>query len=55
MTNKIGFDNDLYLKEQTAAILERVNMFDNKLYLEFRGSCFLTTMRQEFYPGSTPM
>ena len=38
---KIGFDNDRYLREQTAAILDRVKKFDNKLYLEFGGKlCF---------------
>ena len=31
---KIGFDNDLYLKMQSSHILERINQFDNKLYLE---------------------
>ncbi len=37
----IGFDNDKYLKEQTAAILDRVKKVDNKLYLEFGGKlCF---------------
>ncbi|MBL7131651.1 MAG: DUF1846 family protein, partial [Candidatus Omnitrophica bacterium] len=35
MTKKIGFDNEKYLKEQTRAILERVERFNNKLYLEF--------------------
>jgi uncharacterized protein (UPF0371 family) len=33
----IGFDNEKYLTEQTAAIIERVNRFDSKLYLEFGG------------------
>ena len=36
MSKAIGFDNDLYLREQTAAILERVRKYD-KLYLEFGG------------------
>lgn len=34
---KKGFDNEKYLKEQTSAILERVETFNNKLYLEFGG------------------
>ena len=29
MPPEIGFDNELYLKEQTAAILERIGQFDN--------------------------
>lgn len=38
---KSAFDNEKYLKEQTAAIVERVSKFDNKLYLEFGGKlCF---------------
>jgi len=37
MPSKIGFDNDKYLEEQSAAILERAQRFDNKLYLEFGG------------------
>jgi len=41
MLKKIGFDNEKYLKEQTAAILDRVKKLDNKLYLEFGGKlCF---------------
>ncbi len=41
MVKKIGFDNEKYLKGQTAAILDRVKSFDNKLYLEFGGKlCF---------------
>ena len=30
----VGFDNQKYLKEQTKAILERVEKFDNKLLFE---------------------
>ena len=37
MAARIGFDNEKYLQEQTAAILERANQFNNKLYLEFGG------------------
>jgi hypothetical protein len=36
-TDQIGFNNEKYLKEQTPAILERVNRFKDKLYLEFEG------------------
>lgn len=39
-----GFDNEKYLREQTAAILERVNRFNNKLYIEFGAKCSLTSM-----------
>ena len=34
---KIAFDNEKYLKIQKEKIEERINMFDNKLYLEFGG------------------
>ena len=34
-TGPIGFDNEKYLEEQTASILERVTRFNDKLYLEF--------------------
>ena len=37
---KVGFDNDKYLEMQSAKILERVSLFDNKLYLEFGGKLF---------------
>ena len=37
MNKTIGFDSEKYIKEQTKAILERVDRFDNKLYLEFGG------------------
>ena len=37
MPDKIGFDNEKYLQEQSEAILERVNQFNGRLYLEFGG------------------
>jgi len=33
MTETIAFDNEKYLKEQTASILDRVEKSGNKLYL----------------------
>ncbi|NLV46338.1 MAG: DUF1846 domain-containing protein [Candidatus Hydrogenedentes bacterium] len=36
-SNRIAFDVDKYLAEQTAEIMERIQRFDNKLYLEFGG------------------
>ncbi len=35
--NKIGFDNDRYLDEQSEYIIKRAESFQNKLYLEFEG------------------
>ena len=37
---KIGFDNEKYLKMQSKHILERINKFGDKLYLEFGGKLF---------------
>ena len=37
---KIGFDNEKYLSMQSEHIRERINQFDNKLYLEFGGKLF---------------
>jgi uncharacterized protein (UPF0371 family) len=51
---RIGFDNDKYLKEQTAAILERVAKFDNKLYLEFGGKILFDFHAARVLPGFDP-
>ena len=37
---KIGFDNDKYLKMQSEKIKERIAKFGGKLYLEFGGKLF---------------
>lgn len=49
-----GFDNEKYLREQTAAILERVNKFDNKLYLEFGGKLLYDYHAARVLPGFDP-
>lgn len=54
MVDRIGFDNDKYLKEQTAAILERVAKFDNKLYLEFGGKIIFDFHAARVLPGFDP-
>ncbi|MBM3706414.1 MAG: DUF1846 family protein, partial [Actinobacteria bacterium] len=51
---KKGFDNDKYLKEQTAAIIERVAKFDNKLYLEFGGKLCYDYHAARVLPGYEP-
>jgi len=53
-TNHIGFDSDKYLKEQTAAILERVNRFNDKLYLEFGGKILYDYHAARVLPGFDP-
>jgi len=52
-TGKNGFDNDKYLKEQTAAILERIDNF-NKLYLEFGGKLLFDYHASRVLPGFDP-
>jgi uncharacterized protein (UPF0371 family) len=54
MTQKIGFDNERYLKEQTAAILHRVEKFDNKLYIEFGGKLCFDYHAARVLPGYDP-
>lgn len=54
MTAKTGFDNDQYLKEQTEAILERVEKFRNKLYLEFGGKLLFDYHAMRVLPGFDP-
>ncbi|MBN1526641.1 MAG: DUF1846 family protein, partial [Candidatus Omnitrophica bacterium] len=53
-TAKAGFDNDKYLKEQTAAIIDRVAKFDNKLYLEFGGKLCFDYHAARVLPGYDP-
>ena len=54
MTGKVGFDNEKYLEEQTAEILERVGKFDNKLYLEFGGKLLFDYHAARVLPGYDP-
>ncbi|MFA5410431.1 MAG: DUF1846 domain-containing protein [Candidatus Omnitrophota bacterium] len=49
-----GFDNEKYLKEQTAAILDRVKRFGNKLYLEFGGKLLFDYHAARVLPGYDP-
>ncbi len=52
--NRVGFDNEKYLSEQTAAILERVGRFNNKLYLEFGGKLLFDFHAARVLPGFDP-
>jgi uncharacterized protein (UPF0371 family) len=54
MHKKIGFDNKKYLKEQTEKILERLKMFDNRLYLEFGGKLLFDFHAARVLPGFDP-
>ncbi len=50
----LGFDNEKYLKEQTAAIYERVRKYDNKLYIEFGGKLIYDYHAARVLPGYDP-
>ena len=54
MPETTGFDNEKYLKEQTAAILERVDQFNDKLYLEFGGKLLFDYHAARVLPGFDP-
>lgn len=51
---KIGFDNDKYLKMQSARIRERIASFGGKLYLEFGGKLFDDYHASRVLPGFLP-
>jgi len=53
-TKLIGFDNEKYLQEQTAAILERVSRFNDKLYLECGGKILYDFHAARVLPGFDP-
>ena len=54
MASRIGFDNERYLQEQTRCILERVQRFDNKRYLEFGGKLMYDYHAARVLPGYDP-
>ena len=51
---KIGFDNQKYLDMQSQHIRERIDQFDNKLYLEFGGKLFDDYHAARVLPGFEP-
>ena len=54
MKDRIGFDNERYLEEQTRAILERVEGIKHKLYLEFGGKLVYDFHASRVLPGFDP-
>ena len=52
--NRIGFDNDRYLKMQSEKIRERIRNFGGKLYLEFGGKLFDDHHASRVLPGFKP-
>ena len=51
---KTGFDNALYLQEQSEEILKRARSFGNKLYLEFGGKLAYDYHAARILPGFDP-
>ncbi|MGC9323514.1 MAG: DUF1846 domain-containing protein [Desulfomonilia bacterium] len=54
MAGRIGFDNEGYIRQQTRSILERVERFNNKLYLEFGGKLLYDYHAARVLPGYDP-
>jgi uncharacterized protein (UPF0371 family) len=54
MENRIGFQNEKYLKEQSQEILKRAERFENKLYLEFGGKLLFDYHAARVLPGYDP-
>ena len=51
---KYGFDNDKYIKIQSEHIIERIEKFGNKLYLELGGKLFDDFHASRVLPGFLP-
>ncbi len=54
LAGRIAFDNEKYLSEQQACIMERVQRFNNKLYLEFGGKLMYDYHASRVLPGYDP-
>jgi len=54
MAKTAGFDNEKYLQEQHEKILERVEKFGDKLYLEFGGKIMFDYHAARVLPGFSP-
>ncbi|MBQ7895814.1 MAG: DUF1846 domain-containing protein [Oscillospiraceae bacterium] len=52
--NRLGFDNDKYLKLQSQNIRDRISKFGGKLYLEFGGKLFDDFHASRVLPGFAP-
>ena len=51
---RIGYDNDKYIRTQSAHIRERINQFGGKLYLEFGGKLYDDNHASRVLPGFQP-
>lgn len=54
MNVKTAFDNEKYIQEQTAEIIERAKRFNDKLYLEFGGKLLYDYHASRVLPGYDP-
>jgi uncharacterized protein (UPF0371 family) len=54
MPTRTGFDNERYLEQQSAAIIERVKGFNGSLYLEFGGKLLFDYHASRVLPGFKP-
>ena len=51
--NKIGFDNELYIKLQSEKILERIKMFNDKLISSLAENFLTICTHPECFQGLT--
>ena len=51
---RIGYDNDKYIRTQSAHIRERIGQFGGKLYLEFGGKLYDDNHAARVLPGFQP-
>ena len=51
---KLGFDNERYIRSQSAHIRERIDAFGGKLYLEFGGKLYDDHHAARTLPGFQP-
>ena len=51
---KLGYDNDKYIRTQSAHIRERIAQFGGKLYLEFGGKLYDDNHASRVLPGFQP-
>ncbi len=54
MAGEAAFDNEKYITEQTSEIIERIDKFGNKLYLEFGGKLLYDYHASRVLPGYDP-
>ena len=51
---RLGYDNDKYIRTQSAHIRERIGQFGGKLYLEFGGKLYDDNHASRVLPGFQP-